>query len=146
MKTEQVEAMFTPGPPCAQLMGARLLDHDSDRGWIRIAYEGKEEFLNPLGRIQGGFLASMLDGTMGLAILIHTGASLIPTTLDMNVSYLASTKPGPLVCEGEVLRKGKSVAFLSAHLMDSNGLVLVRATSTVMLVPYSAEQLVQYSS
>jgi acyl-coenzyme A thioesterase PaaI-like protein len=37
--------------------------------------------------------------------------------------------------EGEVLRLGKSVGFVEGRLMDEDGKLLVRATSSVMLVP-----------
>jgi acyl-coenzyme A thioesterase PaaI-like protein len=40
-----------------------------------------------------------------------------------------------LVCEGEVLRLGKTVGFVEGRLMDEDGRLLVRATSSVMLVP-----------
>jgi acyl-coenzyme A thioesterase PaaI-like protein len=72
---------------------------------------------------------------MGPAVLIKTEGALYPSTIDMNISFLAAAKPGPLVCEGEVLRLGKSVGFVSGLLMDEGGRVLVRATSSVMLVP-----------
>ena len=90
--------------------------------------------MNPAGRVQGGFLAAMLDDTMGPAVLIKSGGALYPSSIDMNISYLSAAKPGPLVCEGEVLRLGKTVGFVEGRLMDDGGLV-VRATSSVMLVP-----------
>ncbi len=39
------------------------------------------------------------------------------------------------MCEGEVLRLGKTVGFVEGRLMDEDGRLLVRATSSVMLVP-----------
>ncbi len=127
--------MFTPGPPCAQLLGWRLLDHDEARGWIRVGFVATAQFLNPAGRVQGGMLAAMLDDTMGPAVLVKSGGALYPSSIDMNVSYLSAAKPGPLVCEGEVIRLGKSVGFVEGRLMDESGRLLVRATSSVMLVP-----------
>ncbi len=53
----------------------------------------------------------------------------------MNDSFLAAAKPGPLVCEGEVIRLGKSVGFVEGRLMDEDGRLLVRAMSSVLLVP-----------
>jgi acyl-coenzyme A thioesterase PaaI-like protein len=53
----------------------------------------------------------------------------------MNLTFLAAARPGPLVCEGEVLRLGKTVGFVEGRLMDTDGRVLVRATSSVLLVP-----------
>ena len=135
MTDEEVAAMFTPQPPCSDLLGWRLLGHDTDRGWIKVGFDARADFVNPAGRVQGGMLAAMLDDTMGPAVLVKTEGALYPSTIDMNISFLAAAKPGPLVCEGEVLRLGKSVGFVSGLLMDEDGRVLVRATSSVMLVP-----------
>ena len=135
MTDAEIEAMFTPGPPCAQLLGRRLLDHDEARGWIKVGFVGAPEFLNPAGRVQGGILAAMLDDTMGPAVLVKSGGALYPSSIDMNISYFSGAKPGPLVCEGEVLRLGKTVGFVEGRLLDEDGRLLARATSSVMLVP-----------
>src|SRR5450759_1203593 len=89
---EEIEAMFTPGPPCSQLLGWRLLDHDESRGWIKVGFVGAAEFLNPAGRVQGGILAAMLDDTMGPAVLVKSGGALYPSSIDMNISYLSAAK------------------------------------------------------
>ena len=68
-------------------------------------------------------------------MLLTSEGALYPSSIDMNVSFLSAAKPGPLVCEGEVLRLGKSVGFVVGRLMDSDGRLIARATSSVMLVP-----------
>ena len=128
-------AKMLPNPACSDTLGWRLLDADIERGWIRIGLEGRPEFLNPAGRVQGGFLAAMLDDTMGPVVLVKSGGALYPSSIDMNISFLAAAKPGPLVCEAEVLRLGKTVGFVEGRLMDTDGRLLARATSSVMLVP-----------
>jgi uncharacterized protein (TIGR00369 family) len=117
------------------LLGWRLLGVDIARGWIKVEFIGRPEFLNPAGRVQGGILAAMLDDTMGPAVVVKSEGALYSSSIDMNISFLAAAKPGPLVCEGEVLRLGKTVGFVEGRLMDGDGRVLVRATSSVMLVP-----------
>jgi len=134
MTDEEVEALMMSAP-CAVLLGRRLLAHDEHRGWIRFGFVGQPEFLNPAGRVQGGFLSAMLDDTMGPAVLLKSGGTLYPSSIDMNVSFLAAGKPGPLFCEGEVLRLGKTVGFVEGRLMDVDDRLIARATSSVMLVP-----------
>ena len=101
MTNEEVEALVLTAP-CAELLGRRLVDHDDERGWIKFEFEGKAEFLNPAGRVQGGFVTAMLDDTMGPAVLLKSGGTMYPSSIDMNVSFLSAAKPGPLFCEGEV--------------------------------------------
>jgi len=51
-------------PPCSRLLGWRLLDARPEQGWVRIGFDGKPEFCNPAGFIQGGILTAMLDDSM----------------------------------------------------------------------------------
>jgi acyl-coenzyme A thioesterase PaaI-like protein len=76
MTDDEVEAMFTPAPPCSQLLSWRLLEHDVTRGWIKVGFGGRAEFLNPAGRVQGGILTAMLDDTMGPAVLVKSEGAL----------------------------------------------------------------------
>jgi acyl-coenzyme A thioesterase PaaI-like protein len=50
-------------------------------------------------------------------------------------NLVAAAKPGPLVCKAEVVRLGKRLAFLEGRLIDGEERVLVRATSSALLVP-----------
>jgi uncharacterized protein (TIGR00369 family) len=121
-------------PPCADLLGWTLLEHDSEKGTAKIGFEGRPEFLNPAGFIQGGLLAAMLDDTMGPPVLLMTDGRFYTATIDMHVSFLAPAKPGPMIGEGRVVQLGKTVAFLEATLRDGAGTLVARANSAARLV------------
>ena len=123
-----------PAPPSSQLLGWRLIAHDAEKGWIRIGFDGKPEFLNPAGLIQGGIQGAMLDDTMGPAVWIKTGGALYTATIEMNLSFLAPARPGPLFGEGTVLQLGSTIAFLEGRLLDASGAVLTRATACARLL------------
>lgn len=123
-----------PRPPCAELLGWHVVDARPDEGWIKIGFMGRPEFVNPAGSIQGGFLAAMLDDTMGPAVFAATEGALYTATIDMNVSYLKPAKVGPLFGEGQVVQLGKTVAFIEARLTDGDGAIVARATSSARLV------------
>ena len=59
-------------PPSSTLLGGHLLDARPGEGWIKIGFEGKREFCNPAGFVQGGILSAMLDDTMGPAVFAMT--------------------------------------------------------------------------
>ena len=124
-----------PRPPCAELLGWEIVEARPADGWIRIRFEARPEFVNPAGHIQGGFLAAMLDDTMGPAMFIYGEGRVFTPTIDMHVSYLAPARPGPLYGEGQVVQAGKSIAFLEGKLMDLSGTVVARATASARLVP-----------
>ena len=121
-------------PPCPRLLGWHVVDARPSDGWIRIGFEARREFTNAAGAIQGGFLAAMLDDTMGPAVLLHTEGRLYSPTIEMSVRFMAPAKPGPLFGEGQVIQLGKTVGFVEAKLIDAAGTLIARASSSVRLV------------
>jgi uncharacterized protein (TIGR00369 family) len=130
----KVLSLSIPASPSATLLGWRLEDYDAEKGWVRIAFEGRREFLNPAGFVQGGFLSAMLDDCMGPAVWIMTAGELYTATINMTVSFLAPANPGPLFGEGQVIQLGKSIAFLEARLRDSGDQLLARASASARLL------------
>ena len=126
-----------PAPPCATLLGWHLLDARPEEGWIRIGFEGKREFCNPAGFVQGGILSAMLDDTMGPAVFIKTDGRLFTATISMTVNFLSPAKPGPIIGEAKVVQIGKSVAFVEGKLLAEDGTVLATATTNARLVETS---------
>ena len=123
-----------PAPPCARLLGWKVLAAKPKEGWIKVGFDARWEFTNPAGYVQGGFLAAMLDDTMGPAVFVHTEGRFFPPTIDMHVSFLSPTRPGRLVGEGRVVQLGKSIAFMEGVLFDAAGNVVARATASARLV------------
>ena len=121
-------------PPCAKLLGWHVIDADPKAGRVKIGFEGKPEFCNPAGFIQGGLLSAMLDDAMGPAVLLHTDGAAYTTTISMNVNFLAPARVGPLVAEAHVVQVGKTVAFIEAKLTNAEGAVVATATSTARVV------------
>jgi uncharacterized protein (TIGR00369 family) len=121
-------------PPCAKLLGWHLLDARPDEGWVRIGFEGRAEFCNPAGFIQGGMLSAMLDDTMGPAVFVKTDGRLYTATITMTVNFLVPAKPGPIIGEAHVTQLGKTVAFVGGRLMAEDGAVLATASTSARLV------------
>ena len=121
-------------PPSSKLLGWHLLDARPGEGWVRIGFEGKQEFCNPAGFVQGGILSAMLDDTMGPAVFVMTDGKLYTATITMTVNFLAPAKPGPLIGEATVTQLGKTVALVEGRLMAKDGTVLASATTSARLV------------
>lgn len=121
-------------PPCSQLLGWEMLDAKPEEGWIRLSFQGRPEFCNPSGYIQGGFLSAMLDDTMGPAAFIMTGGKQYTPTITMTVNFLSPAKVGAIYSEAKVVQLGKTVVFVEAKLTDASGTILATATSTSRLV------------
>ena len=123
-----------PAPPCAKLLGWHLLDARPEEGWIRIGFDGKRDFCNPAGFVQGGILSAMLDDTMGPAVFTMTDGKLYTATITMTVNFLSPAKPGPITGEAKVTQLGKTVAFVEGRLMAADGTLLATATTSARLV------------
>jgi uncharacterized protein (TIGR00369 family) len=124
---------MTP-PPAAKLLGWHLLDARPEEGWLKVGFDGKAEFCNPAGFIQGGMLTAMLDDTMGPAVLIMTDGKLYTTTISLTVNFMASAKPGPITAEAKVTQLGKTIAFMEGKLTAEDGTLLATATTTARLL------------
>jgi uncharacterized protein (TIGR00369 family) len=124
-----------PMPPCARHLGWTLLDFDVAKGWAKMSFAARPEFLNPAGFVQGGFVSAMLDDTMGPAVMIATEGRSYTVTTGLNVQFIAPARAGTLFGEGQVVSLGKTIAFLEAKLRDADGRLVATATSSARLVP-----------
>jgi uncharacterized protein (TIGR00369 family) len=123
-----------PTPPSAKLLGWRLLDARPKDGWLKIGFDGKAEFCNPAGFVQGGILSAMLDDSMGPAAFVMSEGKFYTTTISLTVNFLAPAKPGPLVVEAQVTQLGRSIAFMEGRLMAEDGTVLATASTTARVL------------
>ena len=120
-------------PPAAALLGWELVSVDPDAGTIDVAFTATEQFLNPAGVIQGGFLAAMLDDTLGPALVATLGPGQFAPTTDLHVQFLRPACPGRLTGRGRVVRRGSNVAFLAGELLDESGQTVAVATATALI-------------
>jgi len=119
-----------PMPPAAVLLGWELVAVDPDAGTIEVAFAATDQFLNPAGVIQGGFVAAMLDDTLGPALVATLGPGQFAPTTDLHVQFLRPARPGRLTGRGRVVRRGRDVAFLAGELVDDSGQIVAVATAT----------------
>jgi uncharacterized protein (TIGR00369 family) len=121
-----------PPPACAVTLGIGFGQIDGERGTIEVTFEARAEFLNPAGNVQGGFLAAMLDDTMGPALTATLDAGEFAPTLNLNVQFHRPAKVGPLKGIGRVALRGREVCQLSGELFQ-NDKIVATATATAII-------------
>lgn len=121
-----------PLPPSAALLG--WSPSVIEPGHVVVRYQAREDFYNPIGVVQGGFLAAMLDDAMGPALFTLLEEGQFAPTLELKVSFLRPARAGTLVAEGRVLHRTKSVAFLEGSLTAEDGTPIATATATARIV------------
>ena len=138
-----LERMNTRMSPSSRLLGMRLLELDSARGHVRIAFEAREDFCNPMGQVQGGFVSAMLDETAAIAGIAKAQTRISMPSLEFKVSFLSPARAGPLFTVGRVVRLGRTVAYLEADLYDPADKLLARMSVTALPLSGATPNLVE---
>src|SRR3712207_1714668 len=115
----------------AQRIGAQV--EDADDGGARIAFEVREEHLNPAGTLHGGVVATLVDTAMGQAIRTTTGAGEVPATSQLTVTYLRPGKPGALLVTARLRTRGEHLTVCEADVRQ-DGKDLAHAVATFALL------------
>ena len=129
-----IKAIFKRKSPASAYLGLEVIDCDVDAGTVELAFEATDNLCNLWGGIHGGMVAAMMDDILAIAVGLKLEWGQISPTLEMKVSMLSVAKPGRLIGRGRVLRRGKSVVFVEGELLDGDGTLLAKGSSTCTLV------------
>ena len=119
--------------PMAQALGMTLLAVDEQRGRVRLAFNPAPHFAQGTGVLQGGAVAGILDFAMAFATMALLGEGESIATVNLNTSLIRAVPLGPCFAEGEVERRGKSLAFARANLHATEAASEPLATATSVL-------------
>jgi uncharacterized protein (TIGR00369 family) len=94
-----------------------------------------ERFLNPAGIIQGGFLAAMLDSSMGASAVTGAGERKVSVAnTEMKVSFLRpALLNARLTCTARVLKAGSVISFIEARIVDEQDQLIATASSSYLI-------------
>ncbi|WP_206679991.1 hotdog fold thioesterase [Aeromicrobium phoceense] len=100
-------------------------------GQATLTMDVDNRHLNAAGTVHGGLLATLVDTTMGAAIL-----SLVedetPATSQLTVTYLRPGKPGRLTVTSKVRKRGDRLTICESEV-EQDGKSLVHALATFAL-------------
>ena len=121
-------------PNCDLTLGIVCVDK-SEPGRTVWRMTADERFANPAGIVQGGFLAAMCDSAMGASSVTWVqGRKVHSANAEMKVSFLRPVAVGgTLTCTAWVISGGKRAAFVEAEVVDGDGKLVAKASSTYML-------------
>ena len=121
-------------PNCDLTLGMVCIDK-SEPGrsvWRMLA---DERFANPVGIVQGGFVAAFADSAMGAAsVTFAKDRKVFSANAEIKVSFLKPAKVGStLTCTAYVISGGNRAAFIEAEITDEDGRMIAKASSTYLL-------------
>ena len=137
MKTDnkRASAQWRSSPPFYEHLGFVLDALTEGRATIRLPFE--KHLGNSRSEVYGGAIATLADAAMSQAVrsMIELGGAV--ATISLTVNYLAPAR-GELICNGLVVRGGRSVVFAEAEVTDESGKPVCRASATYRLLPKKA--------
>ena len=97
----------------------------------------EEHLANPVGVIQGGFLAAFADSAMATATVTNLqGRRAYTANTELKISFLKAAPVGSaLTCRARVIGGGQRVTFVEAEITDGAGRLIAKASSTYLLTP-----------
>jgi uncharacterized protein (TIGR00369 family) len=126
-------------PPNCDLTLGMVCTDKSEPGRTTWTMKADERFGNPVGIIQGGFLAAFADSSMGAASVTYAAAQdrkVFSANAEMKISFLRAVKVGSdLTCTAYVISGGSRAAFVEADVVDGDGRLVAKASSTYLLTP-----------
>ena len=104
-------------PPFNKFMGMELVRKEG--GVCEVALELQPHHCNRRGVAHGGVVSTLLDTSLGGAVVSSIPKEWWCATISLNVQFISGGK-GRLTSRGEVTRRGKSVAFARGVVLDAS--------------------------
>ena len=128
--------MTTPPDAAADLnktLGLVRRIEMNPEGRAVLEYEAGLHMCHSGGVVQGGFVTGWIDAAMAHAAIAMAGTDIVPMSLELKVSFFAPARPGRVIAEAWVERRGRRTCFFEGRLLDPEGKVLAKASSTIQL-------------
>ena len=107
---------------------------DVGPGWCVCEVELRPDLLNPAGVAHGAVVASLIDHTLGTAVVPLIPAGSWPATLEFKLNYLAPARDGVLTARGEVRSITKRTAVVAVDC-ENQGRTVAVALGTIAITP-----------
>jgi acyl-CoA thioesterase len=112
-------------------VGFRIDVRASGRGMVVVTGRVERRHLNLNGVVHGGVYATILDTAMGASVVTLLAPGETTATTSLYVEFLRAAREGEvLTARGEVLRRGRHIAFAEGNLTDGEGRTLSQARGT----------------
>ena len=118
------------GPGIGRTLGIRGVQ--ADPGKVVLEGVPTEDHQNPAGTAHGGYIATLLDGAMALALQTCLEPGTGYATTDLNIQFMKPVKlnAGRVLAEAEVVSLGKSRALAKVRLVNQDGDARALATGS----------------
>ncbi len=114
-----------------QEVGFSIDPERSGRGFVTVTGRVERRHLNINAVVHGGVYATILDTAMGASVVSLLTETETTATTSLYVEFLRAAQEGDtLTARGEVLRRGRHIAFAEGNLTGADGRRLSQARGT----------------
>jgi uncharacterized protein (TIGR00369 family) len=117
------------------LMGFTL--NKAEAGDIEMLAAITPKYYNAMGRVHGGYCASLVDTAMGAAAISSLNPYRPVGTVGLNIHYVRKIDADSisLLCRANVLHTGRSMLTCEAKVHDAHGKLCAHASGTFLVYP-----------
>jgi len=116
-----------------ETLGARI--SEAEPGRVVIELEAGARHRHGGGVVQGGVITQIADAAMGMALATLQEDGMWNTTIELKINFLRPVVDGRLNAVGRVVEMRQTLLFAEADVMDEQGRLVARASSTCMPLP-----------
>jgi len=128
-----------PYPPIAKTLDFMLIEVAKGRA----VFQGtpRNEHLNPMGSVHGGWFATLLDSALGCAVhtMMPLGRGYTTAELGVNLVRAITPKVQRVRAEGQVVHCGRQLATATARLVGADGTLYAHASTTCLVFELPAQ-------
>jgi uncharacterized protein (TIGR00369 family) len=116
-----------------ETIGARIAEVDMGHAVIELdAHAGHQ---HEGGVVQGGVITQIADAAMGCALMTMQEPDMANTTIELKINFIRPFVEGRLRAIGRVVEIKNTLLFSEADVVDDEGHLIARASSTCLAIP-----------
>ena len=116
-----------------ETLGARITE--AEPGRVVLELEAGPQHRHGGGVVQGGVITQIADAAMGMSLATMQEDHIWNTTIELKINFLRPVVSGRVRAIGRVVQMRQTLLFGEADVLDEQGRLVARASSTCMPVP-----------
>jgi len=116
-----------------QMLGARI--SEAEPGRVVLELEAGPRHRHGGGVVQGGVITQIADAAMGMSLATLQEDGLWNTTIELKINFIRPVISGRIRAVGRVVEIKQTLMFGEADVLDEQGRLVARASSTCLPVP-----------
>ncbi len=125
--------LATPPAGWMETLGARI--SESEPGRVVLELDAGPEHRHGGGVVQGGVITQIADAAMGMSLATLQEDGLWNTTIELKINFIRPVISGRIRAVGRVVEIKQTLMFGEADVLDEQGRLVARASSTCLAVP-----------